>query len=432
MKHHLHNFRISHIVLLIFLNILSVQVNAFCVKDSESCVEGAEERLINGLPVYRDCWRFASQYTCDGTVAIPDSHCQDLIDQGCSPLNQTCDTDSCVQTYECNVGISTTQESVGCDSQTVAVDGVNFNTSYQANTDFGVAASNMAAMESAVTGMIKNDASCVEQLGKPGTYVCAEPLLIFDGTDLKCRKDSLGFNKCCNLDGWGVDSGLNVCNAEEELLGYARQADRTHYIGRYCTHSNVFGCYAHAYVYCSFSSEIGRIVQEQGRVQLSKGWGSATAPQCGGFTDTELTQIDFSLIDFSEYFADAFADMVNPPSGPEMESIVNTYINTLLNAGCSQFDVGCISDPPPVPPPITDPNNVVNWSQDGFYIGPGSAADQFYILGATAPPFIGLGDVELSGCGQNLCFFMVGSTVRQWCSTSEGSLPRQLFSCTQM
>jgi len=342
MKHQPQHFQIAIIVLFIFLTLFSNQVNAFCVKDSEVCVEGSEERLINGLPVYQDCWRFASQYTCDSNVAIPDSHCQELIDQGCSPVGQTCDADSCVQTYECTTGVTTTQEGDGCDDQSVAVDGIDFDTSYQANTDFGVAASNMAAMESAVTGMIKNDLSCIEQPPGSGEYVCAEPILIFNGTDQKCRKDSLGFNQCCNLNGWGVDAGLNICNAEEELLGYARQADRTHYIGKYCTHSNVFGCFAHAYVYCSFNSKIGRIVQEQGRAQLGQGWGNANTPDCEGFTNTELATIDFSLIDFSEYFADAFADMTNPPSGQDMEAIVNTYINTLQNAGCSQFEEGCV------------------------------------------------------------------------------------------
>ena len=326
------------IALVLLISLYAQQALAVCVKDSEMCVEGAETRIINGLEVTRDCWRYAAQYTCSGTELSPDSHCQDLIDQGCSPVSQTCDETSCVQTYECAVGTGTTQTGVGCDTQNVAVNGLKFDTSYDPSPDFGKAASNMAAMESAVTGMIKNDASCVEDPPGSGAYVCAEPILIFNGSGKRCRKDSLGFNKCCNLNGWGVDAGLNQCDQEEEVLGYARQAGRAHYVGKYCTHSNVFGCYAHAYVYCTFNSKIGRIVQEQGRTQLNKGWGSAKNPQCEGFTDTELTNINFELIDFSEYFADAFANAGSPPSSAQMESIVNTYINTLKNSGCSQFD----------------------------------------------------------------------------------------------
>ena len=344
MHPHVYKFLVTStlIVNLLITVVVLNQAHALCVKNTEVCVEGPETRIISGESIYRDCWRFDANYICDGTVAVPDSHCQELINQGCSPLGQTCDADSCIQTYECVTGTSVTQTGEGCETQSVAIDGIDFDTGYQANTDFGVAASSMAAMESAVTGMIKNDLSCAESPSGSGNYVCAEPILIFNGEDMQCRKDSLGFNKCCNLSGWGVDTGLNVCNEEENVLGYARQANRTHYIGRYCTHSNVFGCYAHAYMYCVFTSEIGRIVQEQGRSQLGIGWGSATSPNCAGFTDEQLANIDFSLIDFSEYFDSAFADMTDPPSNEDMDAIVNTYINTLQNAGCSQFEQGCV------------------------------------------------------------------------------------------
>jgi conjugal transfer mating pair stabilization protein TraN len=324
---------LGFILFVLVISLYTQQALAVCVKDSEVCVEGAETRIVNGLEITRDCWRFASQYTCSGTELIPDSHCQDLIDQGCSPVSQECDETSCVVTYECiENGAGSIQTGQGCDDMSVNVGGIEFDTSYEPSQDFGKAASNMEALESAVTGMVKDDASCVEEPANSGKYVCAEAILIFNGSDMKCRKDSLGFNKCCSLKGWGEDTGLTQCNQEEVTLGYARQAGRTHYIGKYCTHSNAFGCYAHAYVYCVFSSKIGRIVQEQGRVQLSKGWGSAKKPQCTGFTPDELQLLDFELIDFSEYFADAFADTNAPPSSNEMKGIIDTYIQTLQSS----------------------------------------------------------------------------------------------------
>ena len=319
------------IFFVLITSLFSQQAMAVCVKDAEVCVEGAETRIINGLEVTRDCWRFASQYTCSGTEMIPDAHCQDLIDQGCSPVSQTCDGTSCVATYECVVGTGTTQTTEGCDELSVNVGGLKFDTSYEPSKDFGKAASNMAAIEDAVTGMVKNDASCVEEPANSGNYVCAESILIFNGAGKKCRKDSLGFNQCCNLGGWGEDANLTQCNQEEVELGYARQAGRTHYVGRYCTHSNPLGCYAHAYMYCVFSSKIGRIVQEQGRTQLNRGWGNAKNPKCEGFTPDELQLIDFELIDFSEYFADAFANTNSPPSSAEMQTIIDTYIQTIQN-----------------------------------------------------------------------------------------------------
>ncbi len=332
----------GYISLLLTLLLYASHSMASCIKQAQTCVEGAESRLINGYSVYQECWRFASEYSCEGTSATPDSHCKELVQQGCSPVSQTCDADSCVQTYECSTGTTAVQQAVGCENQSIAINNTHFDTSYPANTDLGLVASNMAALESAVTGMIKNDMSCAESPAGSGQYVCADPILIFNGEGRKCRKDALGFNQCCNLGGWGVDAGLNQCNTEEHLLGYSRQASRAHYIGRYCTHSNVFGCYAHAYVYCDFTSRIGRIVQEQGRAQLGIGWGSAKNPNCAGFTESELATINFELIDFSEYFSEAFAAMASPPSSAEMKTIVDRYINQLQGAGCSQFDQDCV------------------------------------------------------------------------------------------
>ena len=329
--------------LCLFIGLSVNPAYSICVKNSEVCVQGPETRLINGESIYRGCWKYDAQYSCDGTAAIPDSHCQDLINAGCSPISQTCDTDSCLQTYECVTGSTSTAKATGCDNQTVSLENMAFDTGYDADTNFGLAASNLAAMESAVKGMVKDDSSCAETPPGSGKYVCAQTILIFNGKDNKCRKDSAGFNKCCNLNGWGTDIGISQCNSEEHELGYARQAKRTHYIGRYCTHDNVFGCYARAYVYCTFTSKIGRIIQEQGRAQLGIGWGSPEIPNCAGFTAVQLATINFDLIDFSEFFNDAFDEIQNPPSSGEMESLVKTYIGKLKGSECSQFDDGCVS-----------------------------------------------------------------------------------------
>ncbi|OYV01789.1 MAG: hypothetical protein CFE45_03275 [Burkholderiales bacterium PBB5] len=54
---------------------------------------------------------------------------------------------------------------------------------------------------------------------------------------------------------------------------------------------------------CCFSSLLGRVVQEQGRAQLGIGWGDVKNPECRGFTPTELTTMDWSLFDLSEFYA---------------------------------------------------------------------------------------------------------------------------------
>ncbi len=328
---------------LAFLGLLAGEASAVCSHDSVVCAEGPETRTINSLPVYRDCWRYESAYTCTGTHYTEDAYCQALRDRGCVAVGQNCGDDGCILEYQCQSGSSTIQSSSGCDSQTVSLGSVTYDTGYSANTDFGLAAANASAIEDAVSGMIKDDLSCYEDPPDSGSYTCIDDIAIFSGNQKSCRKDSFGFNKCCSLGGWGVDAGLNQCNADEHELGFAREAKRTHYIGSYCTHSNLFGCYAHAYVYCVFTSKIGRIIQEQGRVQLGIGWGSPQTPNCRGLTEAEIASVNFELVDFSEYFGDVFAEMGATPSTADMQTIVDSYVNRLRSADCSQLgDTGCI------------------------------------------------------------------------------------------
>ena len=57
--------------------------------------------------------------------------------------------------------------------------------------------------------------------------------------------------------------------------------------------------------YCQFDSKLAQIVQQQGRNgQLHIGFGKASSPDCRGITQTELQQINFEALDFSNFFDD--------------------------------------------------------------------------------------------------------------------------------
>lgn len=54
-------------------------------------------------------------------------------------------------------------------------------------------------------------------------------------------------------------------------------------------------------VYCCFNSMLARLIQEQGRQQLGVGWGTGDAPDCRGLSLGEISELDFSKMDLSEY-----------------------------------------------------------------------------------------------------------------------------------
>ena len=62
---------------------------------------------------------------------------------------------------------------------------------------------------------------------------------------------------------------------------------------------------------------MARIIQEQGRPQIGRGFGSAKKPDCSAITPEEMQQMDFSKIDFKDFYG----DMQNNTNLPNMDEI---------------------------------------------------------------------------------------------------------------
>lgn len=141
----------------------------------------------------------------------------------------------------------------------------------------------------------------------PVTGECLGQLYIFNGKDRRCRSDgvTIAFDDCCKDKDYLF--GLVQCSSEELELAGLKQEGLCHYVGRYCSKKVFFGgCLEHKKTYCCYNSKLGRIIQEQGRFQLStfSGWGSDKQPDCRGLTPEEFQMLDFSKIDLSEYYGD--------------------------------------------------------------------------------------------------------------------------------
>jgi conjugal transfer mating pair stabilization protein TraN len=98
------------------------------------------------------------------------------------------------------------------------------------------------------------------------------------------------------------------CDEEEGRLAMKEGARLCHTVGTYCSSCiRVFGscvsCITHTTRKCCFNSVLARIVNEQGRVQIDRSWGSARRPDCAGFTIAELQSLDFAAMDLSEFYA---------------------------------------------------------------------------------------------------------------------------------
>lgn len=79
-----------------------------------------------------------------------------------------------------------------------------------------------------------------------------------------------------------------------------------HYIGRKCIEEwALVGCVQQAEVHCCYKTKLARLFNEQAKEQLiGAGWGTVDEPNCEGFTPEQFQSIDFSKLDFSDYFED--------------------------------------------------------------------------------------------------------------------------------
>ncbi len=99
---------------------------------------------------------------------------------------------------------------------------------------------------------------------------------------------------------------MKACPADDMITAMKVDSDYCHYIGSHCVSELLGSCSQDERVYCCFNSKLARILHEQGRPQVPEmgGWGTWEEPNCRGFTPEEFQALDFSRIDFTEYYAD--------------------------------------------------------------------------------------------------------------------------------
>lgn len=101
-------------------------------------------------------------------------------------------------------------------------------------------------------------------------------------------------------------SGLLSCEQAEQILAMKRDNRLCHGGGSYCSARIpiIRLCIETTETYCCFNSRLSRILNEQGRAQLGKGWGGPQSPDCSGFTLTQLQALDFSRMNLAEFYAE--------------------------------------------------------------------------------------------------------------------------------
>lgn len=103
-----------------------------------------------------------------------------------------------------------------------------------------------------------------------------------------------------------------TCDAEDQKLAMARGQGLCHFIGTHCAdHVPGLGCTKREEVHVCFNSVLALLINEQGRKQLGRGWGSPEHPDARGFTIEEIESLDFTSMDFTAFIQDVLREVQN-------------------------------------------------------------------------------------------------------------------------
>ena len=262
------------------------------------CIEPGSTKtvVVDGVsyPVTQACWKYKDTYM---TQAADNGTCKTYMNNpACTLASRTCaftaeDGSGCLHeyaTYSCET--RTSGQVMICGGDTFCLDGDCERAQNGKNNDFAPVVSALAALAAA---------------GKDVAAINSVNVRAFTGSAKFCTKFAAGFSSCCKDGGWGQDVGLARCSSEEKALGKAKENKLTVSIGEFCSKKVLGVCLEKKRSYCQFDSKLAQIVQQQGRNgQLHIGFGKASSPDCRGITQTELQQIKFDKLDFSNFFDD--------------------------------------------------------------------------------------------------------------------------------
>lgn len=160
--------------------------NPLCEITSHVCTEGPATRVINGLPVYKDCWKWEDTYACVSKSTQTD--CTALIQAGCTLSGTTCLSEltdgSCSvaeKSYKCQTTAPKSETVMDCGTQQFCVNGRCDPAGSPPDNDFA------------------KNAALMEIMRQAGNYMEASTL--FNGKDERCTKGYFGLKNCCKESG---------------------------------------------------------------------------------------------------------------------------------------------------------------------------------------------------------------------------------------
>lgn len=334
-----------------FTEVIPDEVSAddACVDERSHCLEGKEERTIDGIEIEKDCWKYEYIKNCSNGPSK--NNCPNIQQDDFSFLKDVClniikvgNKSHCINVRKIFSKQTTKTEYINRGRIVMDPDNKNAIRNVLCNAFcLDGKCSSVFKEEEQDNDEIAASIAQLEMLSNIRKGLVDKNNLKFDvfgSTPRKCHDKTIVYSNCCDDSGFLKKTGLTSCSEDQRSLASERRANKCEYVGDYCAaRLPVVGtCIRKSKSYCCFPSILSKLIRLGARDQLGKGFGSAEHPQCGGLTLEDIERLDFSLINFQEFFDAEVQPMMKSYSVEDNEALVKrSFPSGSHNTGTNSF-----------------------------------------------------------------------------------------------
>jgi conjugal transfer mating pair stabilization protein TraN len=185
----------------------------YCVRTASRCVDGPGTRMIDGLPVTRECWQWANTFDCSGNAVS--STCSAAAQGGCLQTG----TGTCLASdayghclsrqvpFSCPAAAPTYTAAVNCPTASFCTGGSCYDKRYPPDADFAKSVAYLEAGREA------------------GRGIDPANLRVFNGYASQCRSQvNLVLNNCCKSNGSSGAGAFNTLGVASTVVGTVGKA----------------------------------------------------------------------------------------------------------------------------------------------------------------------------------------------------------------
>ena len=310
-----------------------VLMKDMCVDQIGKCLDepGTKKRIIDKMVVEKGCWKYGYVKTCNKISSKND--CKKIDLEKFNLTKDECLTNTKLGERSFCLNLKKTFTHIYKVSETVY------------NSELVIDPDNKEVVKDLLCGALCLDGNCSSVFkdvqgvnNEMGKSIAQLEMLsqikkgmidhntlkfdIFSATPRRCHNKTRVHSNCCNESGWFKSAGLVKCSPEVKVLASESRKGRCEYIGKYCAKKVLGVCIRETKSYCCFPTILAKTIHRGARDQLGKTLGSAKYPRCGGLTLEEIEKIDFSLIDFKEFFNSEVKPMMKNYSTKDNENLI--------------------------------------------------------------------------------------------------------------